>query len=584
MRKNKYHVDESRVWFKRESGWPEAVPKNIEFPEITLYEMFTQSVKKYGDRPIGWFLGSKMSYAEMGRHVEAMAASLAQAGFKKGDVLALLLPNSFQYIIAYFACAKLGIVVSGINPTYKAGEILHQLKTVNAKGLVVLDALFPASVKPILAQSGVEYLVHTNVADFLPKIKQILGKLLKKIPVGEVPAHSIPFMSLLANRGTVPTVKLDVEEDAATFIMTGGTTGVPKAAVLTHMNCVSNVVQAKAWLTGIQDNMCTIGILPFFHSFAMTCVMNVTINEGGWIMIFPKPPTMDDLSQKVASIGETGNTVFIGAEVLFQKMSDFIEENPNKYNLKNKLSLCISGAGPLHRPVQEKFERLTGARLTEGYGLTEASPIVSAGSFFGERTVGTIGMPLPGTDWRVVDVATGTRDMGLGEEEIGELIVTGPQVMKGYLNREDETADTIKVLEDGKRWLFTGDLGFKDVRGQVTLRDRKKQLIKYKGYSVFPKEVEELVGGHPMVSEVAVHGLPDPETGESIKAWVVLRTDSKGKISEDELKAWCRENMTHYKVPKYIEFRDDIPKTPVGKVLRRELAEADPIYKKYANR
>lgn len=580
----RYQVDTSRVWFKPESGWPEAVPKNLDFPAITLSQMFEQSVRQYGNRKIGWFLGSTMTYAEMGRHVDALATALHQHGFRKGDVLTLLLPNSFQYIMCYFAAAKIGVVVSGINPTYKAGEILHQLKTVNAKGLVVLDALFEKSVEPILAQSGVEFLVHTNVADFLPKVKQVLGKLLKKIPVGRVPAHSVPLMDLLQTKANVPSVALDVEEDAATYIMTGGTTGVPKAAVLTHMNCVSNVLQAKAWLHGIGENMCTIGILPFFHSFAMTCVMNVTIHVGGWIMIFPKPPAMDELADRVETLGEDGNTVFLGAEVLFQKMADYLEQNQGKHHLKNKLSLCISGAGPLHRPVQEKFERLTGARLTEGYGLTEASPIVSAGPFFGERQVGTIGMPLPGTDWRVVDIASGVKDLPPGEDHIGELLVCGPQVMKGYLNREDETADTVKILEDGRRWLFTGDLGFIDEKGQVTLRDRKKQLIKYKGYSVFPKEVEELVGGHPMVSEVAVHGLPDPETGESIKAWVVLQAESKGKLSEEELLAWCRANMTHYKVPKYVEFRDEIPKTAVGKVLRRELAEQDPIYKKYSRR
>jgi len=580
----KYYVDPGKVWFKRESGWPEGVPVNLEFPNMSLSQMFERSVQQFGDRRIGWFLGGSMTYAEMGKHVDALATALYRHGFRKGDVLTLLLPNGFQYIMCYFAAVKIGVVVSGINPTYKAGEILHQLKTVQAKGLVVLDALYEKSVSPILAQSGVEFLVHTNVADFLPQVKQVLGKLLKKIPVGKVPPYSVPLMKLLQTTPDVPLVPIDAEVDAATYIMTGGTTGVPKAAVLTHMNCVANVLQAKAWLHGIKDHMCTVGILPFFHSFAMTCVMNVTINEGGWIMIFPKPPAMDELADRIAKIGVEGNTVFIGAEVLFQKMADYLELHPGGQEMKNKLSLCISGAGPLHRPVQEKFERLTGARLTEGYGLTEASPVVSAGSFFGERSAGTIGMPLPGTDWKVMDVPTGTIELPPGEDQLGELVVCGPQVMKGYLNRDDETAETIRVGEDGRRWLYTGDLGYMDEHGQVTLRDRKKQLIKYKGYSVFPKEVEELVGAHSMVSEVAVHGLPDPETGEAIKAWVVLREDAKGKLSEAELLAWCRANMTHYKVPKYVEFRDEIPKTAVGKVLRRELAEQDPIYKKYSRR
>jgi long-chain acyl-CoA synthetase len=513
-----------------------------------------------------------------------MATALHNHGFKKGDVLALLLPNSFQYIICYYACAKLGVIVTGINPTYKPGEILHQLKTVNAKGLVVLDALFEKSVEPVLSRSGVEFLVHTCVADFLPPVKQFLGKLLKKIPTGPVPRHSVPMISLLKTVPNVPTVAIDPEVDTATFIMTGGTTGVPKAAVLTHMNCVSNVIQSLAWLYKLTPGMCNLGILPFFHSFAMTCVMNVTLRAGGWMMIFPKPPAMEELCQKVEEIGEKNNTIFLGAEILFSKMADYVEANPGKHKLDDKLLHCISGAGPLHRPVQEKFERLTNAKLVEGFGLTESSPVVSAGPFYGKRKVGTIGMPFPGTEWKIMDIETSTRELPTGEQNIGELCVAGPQVMKGYLNRDEETRDTIRVFPDGKRWLLTGDLGFMDEDGQVVIRDRKKQLIKYKGYSVFPKEVEELVGGHPMVSEVAVHGLPDPEAGEVIKAWVVLRQDAQGKITEEELSAWCRDNMTHYKVPRHIEFIAEIPKTPVGKVLRRELAEADPIYKKYMNK
>jgi long-chain acyl-CoA synthetase len=576
----RYHVDESRVWFKPESGWPQEVPKNIDFPRMSLGEMFDEAAEKHANQRIGWFLDSWMTYGEMKGHVDALATALHNHGLRKGDVLALLLPNSFQYIMCYYACAKLGVIVSGVNPTYKPGEILHQLKTINAKGLVVLDALYPSAVEPIISRSGVELLIHTNIADFLPPIKQFLGKLLKKIPTGAVPRHSIPLKGLLKTRPNVPKVELDPEEDTATFIMTGGTTGVPKAAVLTHFNCVSNVIQALAWLYKLKPGMCNLAILPFFHSFAMTTILNVSVRAGGWMMIFPRPPAMDELSQRVATLGEDKNTIFLGAEVLFQKMADYMEENPGKFDLSNKLLHCISGAGPLHRPVQEKFERLTSASLVEGYGLTEASPVVSAGQFYGERTIGTIGLPFPGTEWKVMDTETTTKLLGPGEENIGELCIAGPQVMKGYLNRDQETAETIKEM-DGKLWLLTGDLGFMDEKGQVTLRDRKKQLIKYKGYSVFPKEVEELVGGHPMVNEVAVHGLPDPETGEVIKAWVVLRKDAEGKVTPEEMLAWCKENMTHYKVPRYIDFIQEIPKTPVGKVLRRELAEADPIYKKY---
>jgi long-chain acyl-CoA synthetase len=579
----RYTVDESHVWFSPEAGWPQEVPKNIDFPVMTLGEMFDEAVAKYGKEKIGWFLDSVMTYDEMKQHVDALATAFHNHGLRKGDVLALHLPNSFQYIMCYYAAAKLGVIVSGVNPTYKPGEILHQLKTINAKALVALDALYPSAIEPIIEQSGIELLIHTNVADFLPPLKQFLGKLLKKVPTGAVPRHSIPLKTLLKTRPNVPKIELDAHEDTVTFIMTGGTTGVPKAAVLTHFNCVSNVIQSLAWLHKLQPRMCNLGILPFFHSFAMTTILNVTIRAGGWMMIFPKPPPMEELCHRIETLGEDQNTIFLGAEILFQKMAEYMEQNPGKFDLTNKLLHCISGAGPLHRPIQEKFERLTNAKLVEGYGLTESSPVVSAGQFYGERKIGTVGLPFPGTEWKVMDTETTSRVLPPGEENIGELCIAGPQVMKSYLNRPEETVDTLREM-DGKIWLLTGDLGFMDEQGSVTLRDRKKQLIKYKGYSVYPKEVEELVGGHPMVNEVAVHGLPDPEVNEVIKAWVVLRDDAKGKITPQELMAWCKEGMTHYKVPKHIDFIDEIPKTPVGKVLRRELAEADPIYKKYKDR
>jgi long-chain acyl-CoA synthetase len=313
----------------------------------------------------------------------------------------------------------------------------------------------------------------------------------------------------------------------------------------------------------------------------MTTVMNAAIRYGGWMMLFPRPPEQEILVQKIIELTPEVGAIYCGAEILFKKLTDFITvpENKERYgkDLSGKLTLCVSGAGPLHRPIQEAFEEATGARLSEGYGLTEATPVVSCGSFWGERKIGTIGLPFPGTDWRIVDKTDHTKKLGTGEEQVGELAIAGPQVMKEYLNRPEESAECL-VEMDGKRWLLTGDIGFMDEHGRVTIRDRKKQLIKYKGYSVFPKEVEELVGGHDAVDEVAVAGLPDKEAGEVIKAWVALRAARKDSITEDELLAWCKDNMTHYKVPRFIEFIDEVPKSPIGKVLRRELQEADPIW------
>jgi long-chain acyl-CoA synthetase len=585
MADNKYYVEEGFPWFTKEAGWPDEVPKNMDFPKVTLGEMLQDTVDKYPDEKALWFLDSVMTYRELNDHVNAFATSLHNLGFKKGDVISFMLPNSFQYVVAYYAAQRLGVVCSGINPTYKPAEVLHQLKTVGSKGLVFLDALYEGQLAPIIDKSPVKTLIATNIVD-LAKIsgfKKFLGKLLGKIPTGEVPASSLQMLELLKVKPDVPKVDIDAD-DPATFIMTGGTTGVPKAAELTHFNCVSNVSQAAAWIYKVKPGSAMVGVLPLFHSFAMTCVMNISVKLGAWAVLFPRPPETKELVETIIRVGTKGATYYCGAEILFKRLADFMEDPANKEKYKeisNVLDFCISGAGPLHRPVQEAFEKHVGGRLVEGFGLTETSPVVCAGPFWGNRQIGSIGLPFTGTEWRIVDIQDYKKTIKeTGEDHVGELAIAGPQVMKGYLNRPDETAETV-VDMDGKLWCLTGDLGFMDEHGRVYIRDRKKQLIKYKGYSVFPKEVEELVGNHPAVSEVAVAGLPDKEAGEIIKAWVVLRDDHKGKITEDELLSWCRDNMTHYKVPKQIAFRDDLPKTLVGKVLRRELQEADPIYKEY---
>jgi len=574
-RENPWYVDEGKIWFRKESGWPDEVPKNIDFPRMSVGQMLAETVKKYPDYKAIWFLDAFMTYAELDRHVNALATVLHKLGLKKGDVVAFLLPNSFQYVICFYACQRLGIIATGLNPTYKPGEILHQFKITRPRALVVLDNLFEGQIKPILQESGLEIIIGTNVADHLPLIKRILGKALKKIPTGELPGNALSYKKLLATPPAVPEVQINPETDVATYIMTGGTTGLPKAAELTHSNLVSNCIQCAAWLYKTKPGACTVGVLPLFHSFAMTAVMNVAIHVGGWMMLFPRPPATEEFLETVARIGEDGATNYPGAEILFKRIADL--EDYEKYNVKGKFDLCVSGAGPLHRPIQEAFESRTGARLTEGYGLTETTPVVSAGPFWGKRKIGTVGLPFPGTEWRIMDAETGTKDMGIGKDNVGEICVAGPQIMKGYLNQPEENAESF-VEYEGKRYFRTGDIGYMDEDGQIVILDRKKQLIKFRGYSVYPKEVEELVGGHPAVSEVAAAGIPDPDAGEIIKVWVVLRPDAKGSLSEEDLLKWCKDNMTHYKVPKLAEFRDDLPKSMVGKVMRRELQEADPLY------
>ena len=578
MRTMKVEVSPDRPWFNPESGWTQGWAPSVEIPVISLGEALRLTAKAHPKARAMWFLGEEMNYQRLDELVDALAASLHNLGVRKGDVVSLLLPNSFQYVISYYACARLGAWASGINPTYKPAEALHQLKLTGARVLITLDALYEPVLAPIIRKSPVELLVHTNIADFLPWWKRTLGMKLGKIPFGPVPSHSQPFLELLKTTEHAPEVAIDPEKDVATLIMTGGTTGVPKAAMLTHFNCVANVYQAKDYLFKVAGDKAILGILPFFHSFGMTGVMNLSVIMGSWMMLFPKPPAMKELCETIDSVIKPGtDIIFLGAEVLFQKMADYLEAHPTAHNVKGKFSVCISGAGPLHKPVQDKFEQLTGCSLREGYGLSECTPLVSLMPLYGERSFGSIGIPFRGTDWKIMDIETVSRELPPGEENIGELVVHGPQMMLGYHRHLEDTEDCFMEFE-GRRWLKTGDLGFMDHLGHVTLKDRKKQLIKYKGYSIFPNEIEQLLSGHPAVKEVAAYGIPDPEVNEVIKVWVVLEQASRGKVSEEDLRTWCRANLTHYKVPRYIEFIDELPKTAVGKVQRRQLAEADPLY------
>jgi len=582
---DRYQVDENKLWFKK--WWPENVPKNTTFEEITINEMLDRQVEKYGDQHVMWFLETWMTYNEFQDKVKRLATALHELGIRKGDVVAMHLPNCFQYVIGYYAITRIGAIASGINPTYQPMEILHQLDIIKPKMLIVLDALYEPYIKPIIKKSSIEILTYTNVADLAEGLgfKRTLGKLIGKIPKGKVDyPGAIDFMDLLETEPNVPEVEFDVKKDPVTYIMTGGTTGLPKAAVLTHFNAVSNAHQGILWFGGEKPGIGGVGVLPLFHSFAHTVVMNTTISLGGWLMLFPKPPDTEELLETIRELPAPEGLVYAGAEILFKRLAEF--EDIDKYSdAMAKLKLCVSGAGPLHRPVRDAFVEETGGNIVEGYGLTESTPVVSAGNLFGESPIGVIGMPFPGTewgiwptdDWDAGPICMGNpEDKNFGEEHTGELCVHGPQVMLEYLNKPDETADTIKEYK-GALWLLTGDIGFMNEDGTVELRDRKKQLIKYKGYSVYPKEVEELLMKNPEISEAAVAGIPHKEFGEAVKAWVELTPGSK--LTVEDIKSWAKENMTHYKRPSYVEIISEVPKNLIGKVQRRILQINDPMYK-----
>jgi long-chain acyl-CoA synthetase len=588
----KYKVSEDRPFYKSKF-YPAGVPHQLDYDySMTTTDLMNQAVEKWPDNPVIWFLHGWITYKQLKGYIESFATALVNLGVKKGDTIALILPNCPQYVVAYYAGNLIGAPVSGVNPTYKAMEALHQIKTIKAKIVICLDALYPEIYKPLIGnpENTVKTLIWTNIADMatgLSPLKKFLGKKLKKIPTAKVDAAgALAFNDLLKTPANVTPAKLNAEKDIATYMMSGGTTGVPKAIMLTHQNVVSNAMMCKVFLLNQKEPGSTqelgvktamMGVLPLFHSFAHTTVMNSTFAVGGYMVLFPKPPPTEELLADIMSLPDYNGTIYCAAEILFQRIATLPDEVLAKYPIAGRLKLCVSGAGPLHDYVREPFEKKTGARIVEGYGLAEAAPVVSANNFFGERETGYIGVPFPGTDWNIFpadDFSKGP--LPPGEENVGEICVCGPQVMPGYLGVETEE---LKQW-DGRTWLCTGDIGYMTQDGRIKIKDRKKQLIKMSGHSVFPAEVESLIGNHPKVLEVAVAGLPDQKLGEAVKAWVALKPEAVGTITTDELMAWCKENMTNWKVPKYIEFIQEVPKNAIGKVMRRTLQEQDPLFKK----
>jgi long-chain acyl-CoA synthetase len=581
-----FHVDENKRWFKK--WWPKGVPFNIVFEEKTVNELLDEQVEKYAEKNFIWFLDNWITYKQFQDHVQRLAQGLLNSGIKKGDVVVLHLPNCPQYIVAYYSIVRIGAIAGGINPTYQPIEILHQLEIIKPKMIIVLDALYEDYIKPIINDSSIEKLVYTSLTDLTPikGVKKAIGKFVKKIPSGKVDyPGALRFKDLMFSNPNTAKMNINSKKDTATYIMTGGTTGLPKAAVLTHFNVISNATQCKLWLGGEKPGIGNIGILPLFHSFAHTAVMNTTLMIGGWIMLFATPPSQTELCEKIESLRCEEGLIYAGTEILFKRLAEIKNLKRRYPGVMGKLILCISSAGPLHKAVRDEFIENTGGRIVEGYGLSEAGPAVSAGNLFGESPIGSIGMPFTGTEWGIWPIDDFSKgpiclgnpeDKNFGMEHTGEICVAGPQVMLEYLNEVEETSLTLKEYE-GKTWLLTGDIGFMNNDGTIEIRDRKKQLIKCKGYSVFPKEVEELLMEHPDILEAAIVGLPDEEYGEIIKGWVTIREDCS--LSPQSIKEWAIKNMAKYKVPHSIACVGELPKNLIGKIQRRVLQEADPIWK-----
>ena len=552
---------------QRDKPWLAAyapgVPAEIDLPDEPLHAALAAAAQRYPSRIAIRFFGRSITYRELDAMANRFANALIALGVNQGDRIALLMPNCPQMVIAYYGGLRAGGVMVPTSPLYVESELEHQLVDAEVRVVVCLSALF-ARVQAVRGRvPTLQHVVVTNIKDFFPTRLRLLFTISKERKDGHrvsLPADGQTHrMNRLLSRArtTDPHVAVSAQ-DLALLQYTGGTTGVAKGAMLTHRNLVANALQVRAWMGNLaspdgQDIV--MGVLPLFHIYAMTIVMNLTIRVGGTMVLQPRF-VLEDL---LKGIDRERPHFLPGVPTIYTAINH--ASNLSRYNLRS-LKGAISGAAPLPREVQVQFEALTGAQLVEGYGLTEASPVTHCMPLSGEHRSGSIGLPVPSTEAAIFDQETGAVRLGPGE--VGELAIRGPQVMQGYWKRPEETA---KVLRDG--WLLTGDVACMDGDGYFSVVDRKKDMIITGGMNVYPRDVEEPLYQHPKIKEAVAVGLPDERWGEAVKVYIVLRDGQTA--TEQEIIDYCQARMARYKVPKYVEFRRELPKSMVGKVLRRQL-------------
>jgi long-chain acyl-CoA synthetase len=550
-----------KPWFK---FWPENVPKHIDYPEIPLFEFLKRTVEKYPGNTAIIYFDKAMTYRELDLAVDKFATALNDLGVKKSDKVALFLPNVPQFPITYYGTIRVGAVATAVIPLFKEREVEYQLVDCEAETIVVLDLLYPI-VEKVMDKTKLKRIIVTSLKEYMPGATAFLGSLFRRIPSHKIERKpNVYFFQELMSKypSNPPNVEIDPKEDLAALQYTGGTTGISKGAMLTHMNLVSNAVMCDEWLQGTVGRETFLTVLPLFHIFGMTTGMNTPIRLAGKMVMLPD----FNVTSMLRAVEKHRVTVFCGVPTLYSTLLS--HPSIGKYDLTS-VRFCISGSAPLPPEVQKKWIETTKGVLVEGYGLTESSPVTHCNPL--DRSmktvkIGSIGLPWPDTDAKIMDIETGEKELGIGE--VGELAVKGPQVMKGYWKMADETA---AVLRAG--WLYTGDIGKMDEDGYFYITDRKKDLIKYKGHSVYPREIEDVLYEHSAVKLCGVIGKTDPSAGEIPKAFVVLKEGATA--TEDEIKKFVNEKVAQYKAIRELEFRKELPMTPVGKVLRRVLQEEE---------
>ena len=571
---------EEMIWHKKK--WPKEVPHSLEYPDEPLFAMLDNATKEHGDLPYTVFMGMKRTYSEVKTDADKIANYLASIGIKKGDKVAIFMPNMPHYPAAFFGVLKSGATCVTCNPMYKPGELNFQLNDSGARVAIVLDhPMFTPTCYEAIKNTKVEKVIVCGTKSFLPKAKAIIGGLLGKIPKSPYYEEDITIFydDIITNyEAKAPEVKINPKEDIALILYTGGTTGVPKGASLLHSNLYSNVIQVYqyVWLKEedhpqsgrmrIGGEVC-VGALPWYHSYGLTLTLLMATYLAGQLVCVPDPragkPPMTDLLKELQ---DTRGTILNCVPALYAG----IVNNPKvrDFDLRS-VKICSSGAAPLPPELAKAFEDVTGAILFEGYGLTETSPVTHINpTNKADRKFGSIGLPIPDTYCKILDIETGKKEMPLGET--GEIAVSGPQVMKGYWNKPDETAQVMREF-DGRRYFLTGDIGHMDEEGFTIISDRKKDMVNVGGLKAYPREIEDILYEHPKVQMAAVIGVPreDDPSNEFVKAFIVLKAGVEA--TPEEFVTWAKDNMAGYKRPKEVEIVTSLPLTNVGKVLRREL-------------